>query len=1234
MNSLHGIDIAAASESLQPYDLLDLAERTGALQLMPENGVRVLRLELAATAVSTLSPTSDKGPIGEAAWGHWLAEDPFGSAIVRALEDAACNPFTESITFFGGSYTVLPGTSEHCASQLQMLLNAIFLGSPDRSRLSLGFVSSARALAFATLAMSDRCASKAGLTRNEISDTVANDEIAQPDAARLVRLRQAVSFSSTELETLLRRINVVALSPLTIDAGEFQATVVDTRDLEVYHRPILRIGTSYVVIAPGSIPAALTQAILAMALEHGDLPVLAECIRDTVFESVDLALRRLGCTWMLGPLSSEVDELQVTRASYHIDTDKVLGLVLVTDPLVDYDPNTFVWEWPFQRVTERVTREIRALEAQLALEEDPPNGLLALVVLASPGQNYGVMLGRFEFAQPIAISAADLEVISRVEAGNPLLLWQFAKASDRLRDNARPLGFNPLDEFAFWRSNGFSYYLSDDGTPTSIWISSGAALASRIEGRDLLDVHALPGPSGNAYVEVMRSQTTDVPIYMARPGSLPNFSLAVAGLPMTVWIEAVRALDDPRFESLMRGLIDFIAYWIWQFQSHLQQTHDRLALEFEPLVLEVDLNESVSWFAEEPPSTEPLVIDRTERGLKLTFFEGAAKLFEGSDNAGERQIVRALLEALHELGADTAGAIERPSKQAVAEALDTTAPVGLKKKILLFGGESSIYLDDFELPAYRPLQPAVTEEWRDREHELLKRLDLSPGPVAAEQRVRLLNRMVEETFNRFEQVVASLSPEGLLEMLVAHGERLIWREEHERRLIPTRIACYSTVPKMVEEMKRDVPILASTTIAHRFVTEYVVAQPPSGLRLFSYETYDELIALATILIGRGRQSDALFHGLAETELSVLESGRLGSLETTYQAAVEDYGERSYTQRIVHSMAAFSSFFDVSTESVGEAPITAEELDEATRAEFGISVTQSASFMEALIMIGSDQPGPAKQMPEAELRMEITSRLGWAEGDIDAAFSLLSLGPRTRYDEPPSGYERRDLYPWAFNRRMSLLGRPVLLRVGDNGVREVMWGEKALTRTNEYLFRQIVDGRLIAVSDELRSLQGRVANISGEAFNDRVADLYENVPGLIVRRRVMKLAGRRIERSRAEPLGDIDVLVADQSNKVLLLVETKDFSAARTPAEFASEEQKLWETLSIHNERSEWVTVNLDDVLEWLSIIDPAAADWRVEQLIVVSVEAFTPGLRNLPASVKSLSILRREIEDAGSGECS
>ena len=1232
MDSL-GKQSSTAAESLGPFERLDLSQRVGALQLMPENGANVLRLELAASIVSTLPPAHDLATISTRRWRRWLEAEPFGDPRARSTEDPACNPFTETVVFFGGSYTVLPGAAERSAALLQLLLRAIFIGDQTSPALSKGFAQSAYDLSLAALTLGNECATKAGLERDTVANTLPTDEIAQPYGEQLARLRDAVTFSVAALERQLPSLGVApeALALLTLDAGGAKASELSLDDLPVYRRPILRIDGNYVLIAPGSLPAALTHAILATASRYGDLPAVSERFRSAAFQNVDQALSLLGSSRLDGPRVSSDPAFPATRARYRIDSDKELELLLLADPLDHFDPTTINGEWSQVGLNDRLEAEIRALEEGTVTSTNPPNGVLALVVFGSPGRSVFVGISETRFAHTLLLSPTDLDVIAHAEQGHDLLLWQYAKAQARLRNYARVVAFDALDEFSVWKGNGYTYYMSDERRPTDVVINPGTAIDMRIQARDALDIHGVPAANGHSIVEVVRFDKPDVPIYVPRPGSVATFSLVVEGLPLTLWVEAARTLDDPRLEDLVRRLIDMITYWIWQFEPHLRGTLERLAERFDRIVIEVDVVESESWFAERPASPEPLEIASTDRGLKLTFKEGTSELLGGGDNAGEREIVALLLEALHDSGRDAVRADDRPSENAIAEALDEHAPLGLKKKLILISGEMSAILDESELPSYRPLQDAVRDEWRDREQELLDRMELPPGPIAAEQRVPTLTLMVAEYFRRFEQLVATLSPDGVLEALVAYGERLVQRQERERRLTPTRVACFGNLREVVEELQRDGTILSTTAVAHRFVIEYVAARPPTGLRPFSLEAYDELIALAAVIVGWGLDSDTIHYGLADIRLTVLGSDRLGRSTTEYEAAVEDYAGRARAEQIMRSSAAFPSMFEGQTEPAPDPPVLASEFDAATRAEFGVSITQIAEFLEVFVEIGVEQPGPTKRLQEMEARKRVASLLPWSKSELDAAFSLLTLEPRAAYLNPPPGFARRDVYPWAFSRRLSYLARPLLRRETVEGAPELLWGTRALIRASEYLFRRLTDGRLKAESGELRSLQGRITNHSGEEFNDRVAEAYEAVEGLTVRRRVTSIAGRHIEREPGQPLGDIDVLVADRSSKELLLVETKDFSAARTPAEFSNEEKKLRKALKTHGERFTWLRAHVRDALRWLDIDDGAAGKWRVKQLVVVSGEVFTPGLRELPVRVITLANLRDDLTLRGGG---
>jgi hypothetical protein len=70
------------------------------------------------------------------------------------------------------------------------------------------------------------------------------------------------------------------------------------------------------------------------------------------------------------------------------------------------------------------------------------------------------------------------------------------------------------------------------------------------------------------------------------------------------------------------------------------------------------------------------------------------------------------------------------------------------------------------------------------------------------------------------------------------------------------------------------------------------------------------------------------------------------------------------------------------------------------------------------------------------------------------------------------------------------------------------------------------------------------------FNREIADLYREVPGLMVKERVENIGRLTIARPNGDKLGDVDVLVADPGRRVLEAVDTKNLAAGRTPMEIA------------------------------------------------------------------------------------
>lgn len=62
---------------------------------------------------------------------------------------------------------------------------------------------------------------------------------------------------------------------------------------------------------------------------------------------------------------------------------------------------------------------------------------------------------------------------------------------------------------------------------------------------------------------------------------------------------------------------------------------------------------------------------------------------------------------------------------------------------------------------------------------------------------------------------------------------------------------------------------------------------------------------------------------------------------------------------------------------------------------------------------------------------------------------------------------------------------------------------------------------------------------------------------------------------------------------------------------------------LHKRRTDWVREHLTELLDWLKI--KPTKGWKIESLIVVDRELFTPYLQDSPISIIAIEKLRDEV---------
>jgi hypothetical protein len=199
--SLNLAALQRAAESVREYDGSNMAKRVAALQLMPENACQLGHLAAAARVVAHCPwrdavPRSRLGDFERIL--HW---SPFTDELT-VHDPRYDDVFCESVGFIGGDGDYL--ASSGLGAEVPFVLNAmieVVMSGPGP--LPRELTVDAKQLIGATLDLSHKVLTAAGLRRNQLPLGDPTEPITFPDRSRLASLVDAVSFRSQEIAATL-----------------------------------------------------------------------------------------------------------------------------------------------------------------------------------------------------------------------------------------------------------------------------------------------------------------------------------------------------------------------------------------------------------------------------------------------------------------------------------------------------------------------------------------------------------------------------------------------------------------------------------------------------------------------------------------------------------------------------------------------------------------------------------------------------------------------------------------------------------------------------------------------------------------------------------------------------------------------------------------------------------------------------------------------------------------------
>ena len=1141
--------------------------------LLPSNASRLVRLHRLA-ALGMAVPDDSEKPLSASAVRALLKRDDIGGHEILQQEDPYSEILIQSISFYGGEYLVSPGSGEHTVGDVENLADALF----REDGMPKGVSGPARQLIQGLLTVSNLVLTRAGLVRGARPGRAPGTPIDVPSAARLDDLAQCAFLSLAELEAHGAWLHMV-VDTFALDPGELTDPCDDDMaEDRLIETPFLRLSDGYQLVVPLDLLLTVRHHLLRFTYQENELEELGRRYRAAALRRVERLLPRGVHRKVLSEGGA------MSRYLFSVDSATDVHVIVATDTLTDWSPEHLWGMYNTSAVLGQIGDLIRP---DVRTSYSTAEWLLHLVITDSPGRSAFWGVPNVDGADPVLLARSDdLEVMLHREPDGALGLLLFAEAQDRRPGES--MTTNILDEYSAYEDSKKSFYFSDDGMPTFTVFQAGDGFFEREKFFEETDRHGVQAPvEGRSMVQARRRYNRDTPeIFIL--DSTPSFIGYVVEVGTTQVFVSPDLGEEPSPDAAVL-LLESVAFWIREcivlggLTPRAPRSH---------LVLSPGPASTWSRLGDGPTSERPIEASAGSGTVAFRFTDLFVADLQAESNVAERHLVAALLIELFAVDTDDVEAL-----------VDVVAPLGSKRMLNAFNENNAPDMRAERLPSPLTGHGQVTAQILDDLGEWLRDpggAAVPVGPLTGADRCAVLNKAVGHLFEQMEAEIARYDQRSLLEYLVAQNEALVYFVKYNARMLRSRLACFGADAETTKELVQHRSESATAHRANRFLIEYVAAQPPQGDRLPTRRGYYQLIGLAQEVIDRGTASDFLHYELADFEVSILKSGRLGmSRDEPVDLAIKAYAEAAGTRAIRAAVGP-------PADDTGAAPMpdVVNESADAMRSECGFTLADLREVCGGLLDIGTaDQ---ATRIARADALVQVADARNLDPGVVNTVLNAITLTPRDKFMSIGP-----DAVPWRFNRSMSYVRRPLILQ-GD----DLVFGFRSVFDTGPYWYSSLTSGRMQAGA-RTQSMKAYISQARRRINDAYAADVAAKLRslGLVTELSVDKIGGVRIADPDGLDLGDIDVLAWHPGTRTVLAVEAKDFEVARTPAEMSHEIVKLFRgkqgkkversTADKHARRVDWLRDNLAAVLAHIGA-EAGPAESSVVGVIVTSEPLVTP----------------------------
>ena len=1117
--------LARLVRRLEKFSFPLVAQPLAGLLTRPENHTATARIE-ALIHLAALACCGKQAPTPRQVH-EWLNALVYKDPITE-LEGPVEDVFVSNVVTWFGNARLFEGRWQNNGNYVQDCIRAL-LRITEHS-----WAAEALSYVMAMLRVSEAVAERAKVVRNLRTESRPRETITV-SVSTVTESTGHVSFSHDELIA-------IGVDPGDLDPFVFQGEHADLLvEQSIGHtalerRPLVRFGGQTMVVLPTAIGTAIKRFVIERAAAAGDLGMFQSTCHQTQFGEVFLLGRAAWKIRYIEALQHDPDD-DLREFVGTLDDGGYVHLIFVPD---DFEEIAQEGLASIHRLKGMLKNRIHDRAAYLAAEPDYCRGLTVLVH-GGVGREFSPVWGELPCDwHQLCLSAPDFMLLGDESEFTALRAWKLLRQVDDLE--AKGVVFPNLR--GFLNVAAFGYYNDFELVPVNmslapIYLSSDFILPLRHRVRAVLDQHAVIAPDGESWVSVQRSttggflgETQGRPVFIS-PGHMAQHELlaCVETAARPWWVRCSELPESGWHHSIVFNVLEMVLGWLVRLASLLE---GRLSVLLSGPVTYRFRFPDIETFSQsdiqtaETPSAPAVAVEDGQVVIDCTPLY--LRSFLSADNLGDRLMITALMRGAYALCGNPA-----PSDTVMGELVQTV--VGSDDAHFFQMTPSRTPQDMiYDVAALPPLRLLMPEDQAWSRLDLVRRAgyEAAPGPIPSGRARTILEKAVDSVWERVRSRLANLSRESVIERSLLNFVTVQKEHRDWLRSAAADLALYDNAEVLAVAnerfFRRDTAGLSCRVIAEMALctSPYRTGSACTGADL------DFLIAEVATLLECAGQSDALRYGLAAGRPIMFPNGSFGFDPSTVQAInplMKEHGRRTFQDAAVDHGAGFG----------GGGEVADADFEAAFIAEFGLSMDQYGEFVLGVTLEALEQRGAYLRLR----RSGVVRRLREAGAvNPERVFEAFALKPRARWDEKnPANAKERDWYPWRYNRRLSILRRPLVqFSMEDDPVVLVM--PSILAGTLDYL-RGASFGRLpVELFDrpEMTSCIGRAADRNGRDFNRRVAERFDHLEWKTEQELALTRLGGAVE------LGDIDVLAWRCDTGLVYAVECKSLRFDRTCGE--------------------------------------------------------------------------------------